>query len=250
MQDGPKSAPRSTRSHLPASSVALREPLAPLFDPRAWRQVLLLLLGAVRAPRQRPVSAALHVLGVQAERRFAVCHQGLTRARWALRAVSRVLLGLLIRPRAPTTGPLILGLDETSARRQGKQTTATGVYRDGVRASHRHCVKPTGLRWLRLMWLADIPWAGRVWAVPCLTAPAPRHHAARGCRHTTITDWARPMRGCGRRWRPDRDRVVVGDRRAAALRVRAACQQMAPALTFITRRRRDAARAAPRGRPC
>jgi len=42
---------------------------------------------------------------------------------------------------------------------------AKGVYRDAVRSSHSHFVKAMGLRWLSLMWLVPIPWAGRVWAL-------------------------------------------------------------------------------------
>ena len=50
---------------------------------------------------------------------------------------------------------------------------ARGIYRDPVRSSDSHFVKTSGLRWLSLMLLVDIPWAGRVWALPFLTALAP-----------------------------------------------------------------------------
>ena len=224
--------------HLPASIIALLEPFASLFDPRTWRKAQVLRIGAILTPGKRTVSAALHVLGLQEESRFAVYPPVLRRACWSSCAVSRVLLQYL----APTTGLLLLGIEETIARRKGPQIAAKGVHRDGVRVSHSHFVKTTGLRWLCLMWLAYVPWAVRVWALPFLTvlAPSRRYHAARGRRHKTLTDGARQRRGCLRRWWPDRERVVVGDRSYACLRWLAFCQQLFPPITFLTRLRRDA----------
>lgn len=37
---------------------------------------------------------------------------------------------------------------------------AKGIYRDPMRSSHSHFVKASGLRWISLMLLAPIPWAG------------------------------------------------------------------------------------------
>ncbi len=52
------------------------------------------------------------------------------------------------------------GLDDTIERRRGKRIAAKGIYRDPVRSSHGHFVKASGLRWLSLMLLVPIPWAG------------------------------------------------------------------------------------------
>ena len=59
---------------------------------------------------------------------------------------------------------------------------ARGIYRDPVRSS---TVKASGLRWLSLMVVVPIPWAGRRWALPFLTvlAPSERWSDARGRRH-------------------------------------------------------------------
>ncbi len=92
------------------------------------------------------------------------------------------------------------------------------------------------------MLLADVSWARRVWALPFLTvlAPSRRYHEIRGRRHKTITDGARQMLCLLRRWRPDRDLVVVADRTYATLKLLAACQAMTPPITFLTRLRLDA----------
>ena len=236
---------------LPASIIFLLQPFAALFDVRTWRKVQVLLVGAILAPGKRTVSSALQVLGLQEQRDFARYHHVLSRAVWSSLAVSRALLGLLVCHLAPATGPLCLGIDETVERRKGKRIAAKGVYRDGVRSSHGHFVKAMGLRWISLMWLVELPWTRRVWALPVLTvlAPSSRYHAERDRRHKTITDWARQMLCCVRRWLPDRELVVVGDRSYAALHLLAACQQMSPAITFLTRLRLDAALYAPPSPP-
>ena len=229
---------------LPDAIVPLLSPFASLFDARTWRKAQQLLMGAVLAPGRRTVCACLRVLGRQAEPDFALYHQVLNRARWSALAASRRLLALLLRHLDPG-GPLVFGLDETIERRAGPRIEAKGVYRDAVRSSHSHFVKAMGLRWLSLMWLVPIPWAGRVWALPFLTvlAPSARYHAERGRRHKTLTDWARQMLCVLRRWLPDRELVVVGDQAYATLRLLAACQRWA--LVAVVRLRLDAALYAP-----
>jgi hypothetical protein len=55
----------------------------------------------------------------------------------------------------------------------GAKIKARGIYRDPVRSNHGHFVRASGLRWLCVMLLAPIPWAGCVWALPFLTGLAP-----------------------------------------------------------------------------
>src|SRR3712207_2470969 len=130
---------------------------------------------------------------------------------------------MLIDAFAPT-GPVVLGIDDTIERRRGKRIAAKGIYRDPVRSSDAHFVKASGLRWLSLMLLAQIPWAQRVWAVPFLTALAPseRYCRERGKRHKTLTDWARQLVLQARRWLPERELILVGDSSFAALDLLAA----------------------------
>ena len=226
---------------LPDAIVPLLSPFASLFDIRTWRKVQILLTGVILAPGRRTVSTALYVLGLQERGDFALFHHVLSRASWSSLAVSRVLLDQLVRHLVPS-GPLLFAIDETLERRWGEKIEALGVYRDPVRSSHGHFVKAKALRWVSLMLLAEVSWARRVWALPFLTvlAPSRRYHETRGRRHKTITDWARQMLYLLRRWLPERELVVVGDRTYATLRLLAACQGMEPPITFLTRLRLDA----------
>jgi len=97
------------------------------------------------------------------------------------------------------------------------------------------------LRWLSLMLLAPVPWAGRVWALPFLTALAPSERCCSegGRRHKTLTDWARQVVLQARHWLPGRELVLIGDSAFAALELLAALARHG--VTCITRLRLDAA---------
>ena len=84
---------------------------------------------------------------------------------------------------------------ETLERRRGAKIKGRGIYRDAVRSSRSQLVKASGLRWISLMWLGHVPWAGRHWALPVLTvlAPSTRYYQQQGRRHKKLTDWARQM---------------------------------------------------------
>ena len=101
-------------------------------------------------------------------------------------------------------GRLIVGIDETLERRYGKRISARGLYRDPVRSTHETFVKSSGLRWVCMMLLVEVPWASGVWALPFLSALAPseRYAAKRGRRHKKITEWAWQMLLMVRRWYP------------------------------------------------
>jgi hypothetical protein len=225
---------------LPARFAAVILCFAPLFFQRSWRHAQVLLVGAVLAPGRRTVASMLRITGLGRERRFVNYHRILNRAAWSGRAAARVLLGLLLDAFVPA-GPVLLGLDDTIERRRGKRISAKGIYRDPVRSSHGHFVKASGLRWLGLMLLVPIPWAGRVWALPFLTALAPseRHCRERGLRHKTLTDWGRQLVLQARRWMPGRRLVLVTDSGFSALEFLAALLRQE--ITCVTRLRLDAA---------
>src|SRR3954451_19866432 len=203
---------------LPSGFAPLLLAFAPLFRSCVGERAQLLLLGAILAPGQRTVCSVLRIVGLGSETHFQNYHRVLNRARWSSRAASRILLGLLLQAFA-RSGPILVGLDDTIERRWGRKIQARGIDRDPVRSSHSHFVKTNGLRWLSLMLLAEIPWAGRVWALPFLTllAPSERYDQKRQRRHKTLPAWGRQMVLQLRRWLPERSIVLVVDSSYAAL---------------------------------
>jgi DDE superfamily endonuclease len=189
------------------------------------------------------LSTALRAVGLGQVGHLQNYHRVLSRAVWSSLGASRLLLGLLVATCAPD-GPLVLGIDETIERRRGTKIAAAGIYRDPVRSSRSHFVKVNGLRWVCLMLLVPLPWAGRGWALPFLTALAPceRYAQQRGRRHKPIPVWARQLVRQVHRWLPDRSLVLVADSSYAALDLLAALR---PVATVVTRLRLDAQLFAP-----
>lgn len=213
-------------------------PFAALFTRPTWRHVLVLVAGALLTPGRRTVTAALSIMGRRDTGGFANFHRVLNRNRWSSRAVARRLFTLLVATFVPQ-GPVIVGIDETIERRWGPKIKARGIYRDPVRSSRGHFVKASGLRWVVVMLLVPIPWAGRVWALPFLSALAPSERFAReaGRRHKTLTDWARQLLLQVRRWLPERRLIVVADSSYAAIEL---LNDLRSHLTIVTRLRLDA----------
>jgi hypothetical protein len=209
---------------LPVEMVRILAPFAPLFSKRVFEHVQVLLMGTVLAPGKRTVSSALKAMGLDQQKQFHRYHRVLSRAKWSSMEVSRVLLGLLVEAFVPN-GPLVVGVDETLERRQGKKISAKGIYRDPVRSSHGHFVKASALRWVCLTLLAPVPWASRVWALPflCVLAHSERYATQQGKRHKPITEWAWQLLLLLRRWHPQREIVAVADGGYASLKLLDRC---------------------------
>ena len=222
----------------PGLLAAWMAPFAGRFTRPTWANVLVLVAGALLSPGRRTVTAALSSVGLRGAATFTNYHRVLNRSHWSGRTAARCLLGLLVAAFVPS-GPVVVGIDETIERRWGARIKARGIYRDPVRSSHGHFVKASGLRWISLMLLAPVPFAGRVWALPFLTALAPseRHAQTQGQRHRPLTDRARLLLLLLARWLPGRQVIAVADSSYAAIELLAAVRHR---LTVITRLRLDA----------
>ena len=223
---------------VPAVLAAWLQPFAASFTPAVWRHVLILVAGVVLAPGRRTVTGALRVMGLDQGAGFAVYHRVLSLGRWSSRAIAHRLLLLLVAALVPQ-GPVVIGLDDTIERRWGAKIKARGIYRDPVRSSHGHFVKASGLRWLCVMLLAPIPWAGCVWALPFLTVLAPSEHwsSQHRRRHKKLTDWARQALLQTARWLPGRRVIAVGDSSFSAIEL---LREVGRHLCMISRLRLDA----------
>lgn len=229
--------------NLPVEVASIIESFAALFSKRVWYQAQVLIVGAILATGKRTVTSILGVMGLSEDKHFQNYHRVLNRAVWSSLAASRVLLMILITIFA-TCGPIVIGMDDTIERRKGEKIKAKGIYRDPVRSSHGHFVKVSGLRWLSMMLLVEIPWASRVWALPFFTtlAPSQRYNQQHKRRHKTLIDWGRQMMLQIKRWLPTRELVVVTDSSFAALELLAAVSKRSKLpIHMITRLRLDAA---------
>jgi hypothetical protein len=226
-------------SSLPPEMIVLLAPFAQLFSERVWQHAQILVVGALLAPGKRTVSNCLRVMGLALERHFTTYHRVLNRAQWSALQAGKILLGLIVLVLVPAGAAIVLGADDTIARRRGRQIKAKGCYRDAVRSSKKHVVRCFGLKWVSMMVLVPVPWARRVWALPVLTALCWPPKSPHQRRHKTSVDWVRQMMKQARRWQPERLVVLVVDGGFAAVAVALACVDSQ--VTLVARLRLDAA---------
>ncbi len=138
----------------------------PVFTRPTWQKALVLVVGTILARGRRTVTAALKQMGLQDEEDFTLFHQVLNRASWSCLTLSRLLLQLLVSTFVGAGGTVHIAIDETLERRWGRKITKRGHYRDGVQSSKEQSVSTSGLRWVVMMLVVQVPWSSRERALP------------------------------------------------------------------------------------
>jgi hypothetical protein len=204
---------------------------------------LVLIYGTILTPGIRTVSAVLRVMGLGHLETFGNYHRVLNRDRWSPWVMSQLLLALLSRVFIPDGVGLIVLIDETLERRQGKRIAYKGWFRDAVRSTAHQVVTCLGIRWCCLALLVVVPWSRRPWALPFLVVPvlSPKTSVRLHKRHRTSVDWAQYVIEKIRRWQPDRDITLVGDGAYAAVALVQRCQRLKKRpVRLVSRLRLDA----------
>ena len=193
-----------------AAHVKLADWMAPFADD-VLRPDLAACAGAADRRRAQPRTphrvggASGHCAWMQ-DPHFTNYHRVLNRCRWSSRRVARCLFGLLVNTFDPERAGHHRPGRHAGTTLGRQDLAARGIYRDPTRSSHGHFVKASGLRWLSVMILPEIAFAGRVWGLPFLTALAPseRYAMQRQRRHKKLTDWGRQVLLQTARWLPGR----------------------------------------------
>lgn len=208
------------------------------FSMPTWKNIQILLIGAILCRGPRRISSVLRVMGLASIRNFSKYHRVLSRAEWNSLALAKILLGLLIKL-LPESWPILVAVDETLERRRGKNIKAKGLYRDAVKSSQSHVVTSFGLKWECMMLIVPLPWCRRPWALPFLTllAPSKKSNEKAGRKHKTSLDWTRQMVKLISRWLR-RSWVLVGDGAYACMDLATTCIKQN--VILISRLRLDA----------
>jgi hypothetical protein len=154
---------------LPEAIILVVAPFAPRFSPRVWLHAQRVILGAILAPRARPVTAAVRVMGVARARPCTTDPRVLNRATWSVLQASRMLVGVLLTRLGLPDATMVLGADDTVERRAGRNLAATGGDRDAGRSTTQPVLHGCGLTWVSMRRVVPVPWRRRVWAWPLLT---------------------------------------------------------------------------------
>ncbi len=186
----------------------------PAFTRPTWRKALVLVVGTMLARGRPTVTAALKQMGLHDERDFTLFHQVLNRASWSGLTLRRLLLQLLVSTFVEAGGTVEIVIDETLERSWGRKISKRGHDRDNVQSSRAQSVSTSGLRWVVLMLVVQVPWTRRAWALPCCSGLATTPHVSEqvGKPHQTVAHIAAQMVIAGRRWLPDIPIQLVGDR--------------------------------------
>ena len=140
---------------------ALLQTFAVAFTRPTFAHALVLLYGAILAPKCRTIAAALRAVGLREERHFTSYHRVFNRAVWSPLRLSRLLFELIVARLLPPHTPLILLIDTTLVRRTGRRMIWRGPFRDAVRSQPGHVATSEGIHWLWLAVLVPVPWSRR-----------------------------------------------------------------------------------------
>ena len=197
-----------------------------LFTKPTWQKLQVLLVGTILARGRRTVTAALRQTGHDQAADFSLYHQVLNRARWSRLGASRCLLRLVVRTFGRLEGSVRLVIDETLERRWGRRLNLRSHYRDPLASSREQTVASSGLRWLVLAVVVQLPWTNKPWALTVLTVPAPGPSVSerQGRRHKTIAQRAAQLVRLVRRWLPKAQITLSGDGAYSVLELGLVCQ--------------------------
>jgi hypothetical protein len=95
-------------------------------------------------------------------------------------------------------------------------------------SSRKKSVSNSGLRWIVLALVVELPWTSRCLALPVLSvlAPSPKVNEQLGRRHKTIAQWGRQMITQVRCWLPGVEMTLLGDGAYSAVELGLRCQKL------------------------
>jgi hypothetical protein len=225
--------------HLPQAFVAWMAPFLATFCRRSRDTAAALAVGALLAIGPRTVTNCLRALGLAEHPSFTAFHRVLNRNVWSGLTLARTLLGQVVPAFEPSRPFVIIGVDHTLERRRGRRIEPASQFHDAVRSTAKNKVTSRGLRWISAMLLVQVPFAGRIWGLPVLTALTPskawcEQHKR---RYRPVTQWAERLLLTLHRWLPDRVIVAVMDGEFAAIDL---LHRLRRYMVTITRLRLDA----------
>jgi hypothetical protein len=198
------------------------------FTSPTWDKAQVLIIGTLLARGRRTVTAALRQMGRGQEEDYSLYHHVLNRARWSPLELSRLLLQALIKAFVAVGGSLTFVIDESLERRWGPMIRKRGHFRDSLLSSRKKSVSNSGLRWIVLSLVVNLPWTNRCMALPVMSvlAPSPKVNQQLKRRHKTIAQWARQMITKVRRWLPGVPIKLIGDGAYSAVELGLRCQKL------------------------
>ena len=147
------------------SFVVLLQGLAATMTGPTFQSFLTIATGWVLAQR-RTVTRMILAVGEAAGKHYSSYHRLFSAARWSLDAVGLALFDL-IEPHLEDS--ILLGLDDTLARKRGRKTFGCGMHHDPLLSSRGKAIMNWGHSWVVLGVLVRFPlWPERIFCLPLL----------------------------------------------------------------------------------
>lgn len=212
---------------LPAEIILVLAHFAPAFTEPSYEKALVLVVGTILAKGRRTVTSALRAVGKAQDRDWSKYHQVLNRAKWSGLAVSQLLLRLIVATFVVAGSLVTIAVDETLERRWGRQIRKRGHWRDSLASSKHLNVSASGLRWLVLAVVLNVPWTPYAVALPFLSVllTTPKVSERLGKRHKTVAQVTGQIVGWVRRSLPDHTIHLVGDGAYAVIALGLRCRR-------------------------
>lgn len=210
-------------------------PFSIAFTARTFQRVVLLFVGSVLARGRHTVAAALRVLGPLAGGHHSDYHRVLSRARWSMWPLGKVLCAMVLGL-VPADQPAVCAVDDTTTQHKGKHVWGKGKHRDNCRSTRSHTVWVFGHKWVVLSIEVKFRFARRPWALPVLAAlyRPPELSKEQGRRHKTPMELARGLMAVLLHWFPHRRFVLLGDGGFAGHELASFCHRHRRRLTLVS----------------
>jgi hypothetical protein len=198
------------------------------FTAPTWEKAQALIVGTLLARGRRTVTAALRQMGRGAETDFSLYHQVLNRAQWSALDLSRLLIQALCKAFVAAGASLTFVVDETLERRWGLKIRKRGHFRDSLLSSRKTSISNSGLRWIVISLVVNLPWTSNCVALPVMSvlAPTPKVNQQLKRRHKTVGRWTRQMVSQLRRWLPGVSFTLLGDGAYSSVELGLRCKKL------------------------
>lgn len=143
------------------SFVDLLQPLSCVMTTPSFNSFVTVLTGWVFA-RRRTVTGMILAAGAVGTKHHSAYHRLFAAARWSLDELGLAVFGLLILPLLGD-GLVLLGVDDTLARKRGLKVFGVGMHHDPLLSTRRTSVKNWGHCWVILGVILKLPFCGDRW---------------------------------------------------------------------------------------
>lgn len=220
------------------------------FTQPTFKRVLTLAIGTIITFGRRTVTAILWTMRPVIDGHYSTYHRVFSRASWSLWPLGKVLAGAILQF-IPSDEPVLIPMDDTTARHRGKNVYGKGCHHDAVRSAHKHIVYRWGHRWIVLAISVKFPFTKRRWALPVLCAlyRPEELDIAEKRRHKTAPQLARQLMAALFHWFPQRKFVFLGDGGYASHELAMFCHRHQRHASLVSRFHGDANLYAPASKP-